>query len=460
MSVTTRPHGSQAARQTPKSSRKGKDEHATVEGEDDSIFSKAASLVASSSLLDMTRPRPNDANDTRDDASPSTREPNSSRRAGIARPGFKRVRVIQEVRELLPGEKHRYDLDIDCSWRHKEHQRRGDGAKVVVAWQFALLSYLATVDVGFAASFQKKPDSKDPGATAGKATTVSPYERVACDDNKPYFGDWTAVESGTLTVEWDNSFSMFTSKHMHLLIEVWEESIGDNGNSENGGGGSFNDDAADNLKLASEKALDARVEEKDLKAEKAPKWSVLRSLGKTSFRMVTRSSDATSASNGAPSKAEHGGVLNPPSATHTTIPTSVSSSTHTSFLQERSHCTSGNDGSSVQDDKDDSSIIVNDVDDEVDAVLGGESKLSSSVPTSGIGVIGSGSGFVFGSPSTWEMNLRKYLGEDEVDSESVGRGGPRDETSTKEENYESFSFSSPSEMMARMKAKMSDLVSG
>ena len=58
------------------------------------------------------------------------------------------------------------------------------------------------------------------------------------------------------------------------------------------------------------------------------------------------------------------------------------------------------------------------------------------------------------------MNLRKYLGEDEVGSESAGTGGSRgDLTSTKEENHGSFSFSSPSEMMARMKAKMNDLVS-
>jgi len=123
----------------------------------------------------------------------------------------------------------------------------GCGATTVaVAWSFAIISFLATADVGFAVHFDPaQPSSQPGGGDASSAPSNAPgeapgeppgagsgvgsgagpgapqavglrpgrevvraFSRTASEPERPCRGDFTTRRSGTLVLCWDNSYSV------------------------------------------------------------------------------------------------------------------------------------------------------------------------------------------------------------------------------------------------------------
>jgi len=194
-----------------------------------------------------------------------------------------------EPLQVRPGAKHEVMLDVVCEPDASASSNSGasssEGQTVVVAWTFALVSYLATSDIAFGVAFRpesapengssgdgsstaksagppvedvwigEKPDSNSSadgsssggdlgsGASAGGREVVVEQKRTPADPADPVTGEFATSRSGTLVLTWDNTYSLFMAKDVRLRVEVWGKASL-NGNSGDGSGGSSSGDGS------------------------------------------------------------------------------------------------------------------------------------------------------------------------------------------------------------------------
>ena len=104
----------------------------------------------------------------------------------------------------------------------------GDESKeveLVLKYSFKINQVVGTVDIGFSVVFIDAASGDRMGSGQVRGSVVHTYKRVVSSVGQPYEGEWVTGRSGTVILEWDNSYSAFTGKGLDLSVDVWEHSI-------------------------------------------------------------------------------------------------------------------------------------------------------------------------------------------------------------------------------------------